>query len=246
MARIQKPPRYQRHKKDRMSTSQIDIIRSLVRGSHVHGATHVAAILATPATITDVEPAVNQVSDLAEEQRDEVSSGANGSEENTVGPTGVSERDITAKSTQSSTEERSKTPMNDASGTGEQSAVQQHSATGSETFGHLVTHLPLVAGLMTLLEVVRVWFTKGACTSLSASPASVPTEIWLRAILRFAIGFILIRYRNVVERCMDHVRLAVAALCLCVLVRDVGAGNVGWMTLSAGLAGSGLICQVGV
>ena len=228
-----------------MSTSQIDIIRSLVRGSHVRGATHVAAIPTTPATTTDVEPAVNQVSDLAEEQRDEVSSGANGSEENTFGPNGASERDITAKSTHPSTEERSKTPMNDVS-TGEQSALQQDSATGSEILGHLVTHLPLVAGLMTLLEVVRVWFTKGACTSLSFSPASAPTEIWLRAILRFAIGFILVRYRRVVERCMDHVRLAVAALCLCVLVRDVGAGNVGWKTLSAGFAGSGLICQVGV
>ena len=246
MARIQKPPRYQRQKKDRMSTSQIDIIRSLVRGSHVRGATHVAATPTTPATITDVEPAVNKVSNLAEEQRDEVSSGANGSEENTFEPTGASERDITAKSTQSSTEEGPKTPMNGASGTGEQSAVQQHSAIGSEILGHLVTHFPLVAGLMTLLEVARVWFTKGTCASLSVSPASVPTEFWLRAILRFAIGFILIRYRKVVERFIDHIRLAVAALCLCVLVRDVGAGNVGWKTVSAGFAGSGLICQVGM
>ena len=216
MARLTKPPRYQRHKKNRMSTSQIDILRSLVRGSHVPRATHAAAIPTTPATTTDIEPTVNQVSDLAEEERDEGSSGAKGSEKKALGPTGESEWDMKAESTHPSIEERAKTPTHGASRTGEQSAVQQSFTNGSEMFGRLVTLYALLVGLMTLIDVVRVWYT-GAFASY---PASVPTNLWSRIIVRFGIGFVVVKYRKLVERYTNHIRLALVAFCLCGLVRE--------------------------
>ena len=234
-----------------MSTTQIDIIRSLVKGSHVKDspvkealikgsharrATHAAAIPITPTSTTDVEPTINQISDLAEEERDGVSSGAHDSGKETLGTTGDSEQDMTVESTHSSIEEKSETSTNGASGTAEQSAVQQDSATVGDLLNELsrrlITELPLVAGLRTFFQVVHGWYT-GAFPN---SPASAPTDLWLLIIVKFGIGFVVVRYRNVVERYMDHIRIALAALCLWVLVGDVVSGNVGWKNITTGIA----------
>ena len=249
-----------------MSSTQIDIIRSVVKGSVVKGsvvkgspvkgspvkdslgkgsharrATHATATQNTPATTTiDVEQTVNQISDLAKQERDGVSSGANGSGKKCLGTTGDSERDMIVASTHSSTEEQSETSTNGASGTAKQSAVQQDFATASDILNdmsrRLITDYPLVAGLRTLFEVVHAWYT-GAFPSSIVFPASGPTQLWLLIIVRFGIGFILVKYRNVVERYMNHIRIALAALCLCVLVEDVVSGNVSWKTiLTTGIA----------
>ena len=242
-----------------MSATQIDVIRSLVKGSLVKGspvkgspvkgspvkgspvkgsharrATHAAATQTTPATTTDAEPTANQVSDLAGQERDGVSSGANGSGNKTLGTTGDSERDMTVESTHPSTEKQSETSTKGASGIAEQIAIQQDWATVSdmlsEMLGCIINDYPLVAGLKTLFEVVHAWYT-GAFGSSSVFPVSVPRGLWFRLIVRFGIGFVLVRYRKVMERYMNHIRIALAALCLCVLVRDVGSGNVSWKTI---------------
>ena len=217
-----------------MSATQIDIIRSLVKGSHARGATHAAANQTTPTITTDVEPIVNQVSDLAEEERDGVKSGANGSENKTLGTTGDFEGDMTVESTHPSTEGRSESSTIGASGTAELSAVQQHFATGSvmltDMLKHIITQYPLVAGLKTLFDVVHAWHP-GIFGNWFFFPASGPAEVWLRIVLRFGIGFVLVRYRKDVERYMDHIRIVLASLCMCVVGLDVGSGNVGWKTI---------------
>ena len=278
-----------------MSTAQIDIIRSLVKGAPVKGApvknalvkgslskgfharrvTHAAATQTTPATTTDVEPTVNQVSDLVEqepdgvssaakgsgkeilgtttpattpdveptvnqvsdqlgEERDGVSSGAKGSGKETLGTTGVSELDMIVESIHPSTKEQSEASTNGANDTGEQSAVQQEFATVgemlSEMLGCIINDYPLVAGFKTLFDVVRAWYT-GAFANSSVFPTLVPTGLWFRLIVRFGIGFVLVKYRKHVERYMNHIRIALAARCLCVLVGDVVSGNFRWETI---------------
>ncbi|KAM0805208.1 hypothetical protein BDR22DRAFT_831705 [Usnea florida] len=208
---IHPPPRCQRRKKDKRLAQHIAILRSIV--TRLDKASHVATKPYTPTTTTVNEPNTNQVSNLIKPEHSEVPNGANGSKDKTPEPPGESTPNIPTASTHPSKKEPAKPPTNSTSNTVEPT-TPPHPPTDSNriflTIIRFITLYALFLSLRTLIEFLRHLLL----------PDLNPNDFWYRMLVQFSTGFIITRYRRLVERYLQHIRVALFAYYLYGLVRE--------------------------